>query len=166
MARLKSPREAPRGTQIHGGAKYKVYGAIQNIPRPHTHIRYTCQHVHFFQPNVRGEAKTAICATTALLTPADSPKSAHSPVRIVLSTQRPSLEPCRSASVVAHTARCPTASKPAQQPVRGESRNPSPTSAKVTSDGARDHGMDHTDGAHHASALKPQPRAAIHLQPP
>ena len=150
----------------HEGARYKVMGVDYDLWETLTHLRYTCEHVRFFQPNVRGEAKTAICATTALLTPADSPKSAHSPVRIVLSTQRPSLEPCRSASVVAHTARCPTASKPAQQPVRGESRNPSPTSAKVTSDGARDHGMDHTDGAHHASALKPQPRAAIPLQPP
>ena len=38
--------------------------------------------------------------------------------------------------------------------------------AKVTVDGARDHSMDHTDDVHHASALKPQPRAATHLQPP
>ena len=150
----------------HEGARYKVMGVDSDLWETLTHLRYTCEHVRFFQPNVRGEAKTAICATTALLTPADSPKSAHSPVRIVLSTQRPSLEPCRSASVVAHTARCPTASKPAQQPVRGESRNPSPASAKVTSDGARDHGMVRTDSEHHGRASKPQPCAAILVQPP
>ena len=34
-------------SMVHGGAKYKVYGAIKNIPRHHSHIRYTCQHVHF-----------------------------------------------------------------------------------------------------------------------
>ena len=166
MACLKSPWEAPRGIQIRGGAKYKVYGAIQNIPRPHSHIRYTCQHVIFFQQNVRGEAKSAISEATPLLSTATPSRVRHSTVRIVLSTQRPSLEPCQSASVVAHTACCPTASKPAQQPVSGESRIWPLGSAKVTNHGAYDHCMDHTGDAHHASALKPQPRAAIHLQPP
>ena len=166
MACLKSPREAPRGIQIRGGAKYKVYGAIQNIPRPHSHIRYTCQHVIFFQQNVRGEAKSAISEATPLLSTATPSRLRHSPGPIVLHTQQPSFEPCRSASVVARTARCPTASKPAQQPVRGESRILPLVSAKVTKDGARDHSMDHTDDTHHASALKPQLRAAIHLHPP
>ena len=79
--------------------------------------------------------------------------------------KRPSFEPCQSASVAARTARGPTASKPAQQPIRGESRILPLGSAKVTNDGARDHSMDHTDGTHHASALEPQPRAAVHLHP-
>ena len=166
MTCLKSPREAPRGTQIHGGAKYKVYGAIQNIPRHNSHIRYTCQHVDFFQPNVRGEAKSAISEATPLLSTATPPRLRHSPVPIALHTQQPSFEPCRSASVVARTARHKTASKPAQQPVRGESRIWPLGSAKATNHGALEHGMDHTDGTHHASALKPPPRAAIHLQPP
>ena len=62
---------------------------------------------------------------------------------IVLHTQRPSFEPCLYASVVARTARGPTASKPAQQPIHGESRTLPLGSAKVTNDGARDHSMDH-----------------------
>ena len=42
-ASLKPLEWPPNGTHIHGRAKYKVYGAIQNIPRPHSHIRHTCQ---------------------------------------------------------------------------------------------------------------------------
>ena len=120
----------------------------------------------FFSRTVRGEAKSAISEATPLLSTATPPRLRHSPVPIVLHTQRPSFEPCQSASVGARTARGPTASKPAQQPIRGESRILPLGSAKVTNDGARDHSMDHTDGTHHASALEPQPRAAIHLHPP
>ena len=166
MTTLRSPPHAPNGIYTRVGAQYKVYGAIQNIPRPHSHIRHTCQHVNFFQPNVRGEATSAISEATPLLSTATPSRLRHSPGPIVLHTQQPSFEPCRSASVVARTARCPTASKPAQQPVRGVSRILPLGSAKVTNDGARDHSMDQTDDTHHTSALKPQPRAAIHLHPP
>ena len=143
----------------------KVLGGDSNRFQHFTHIHGTCQHVIFSQPNVRGEAKSAISEATPLLSTATPSRLRHSPGPIVLHTQQPSFEPCRSASVVARTARCPTASKPAQQPVRGVSRILPLGSAKVTNDGARDHSMDHTDGTHHASALEPQPRAAVHLHP-
>ena len=117
-------------------------------------------------PTARDEAKCVIFGTTPLLSTATPPRLRHSPVPIALHTQQPSFEPCRSASVVAHTARHTTASKPAQQPVRGESRIWPLGSANATNHGAYEHGMDHTDDVHHASALKPPPRAAIHLQPP
>ena len=76
---------APNGTHIHGKANYKVYGAIQNIPRHLSHIRYTCQHVHFVSAiscNANG-AQTAR-ATIALLSPAEPLKAKHMHVRISL----------------------------------------------------------------------------------
>ena len=132
-------------------------------------VRYTRTRatvLRFFLARSRDVAQTAICATTALLTPADSLKAAHSPVRIVLSTQQPSLEPCQSASVIAYTARCPTAFKPACQPVHGESSKSPLRSANASNAGALGHSMEHMDDIHHASALKPHQRAATHLQPP
>ena len=118
MARLKSPREAPRGTQIHGGAKYKVYGAIQNIPIPHSHIRYTCQHVRFDRLIVHDGANHVIFGATPLLRTATPSRARHSPVRIARSRQRESLQSSPSDPAVAHTARRKMASKPSRQPPR------------------------------------------------
>ena len=111
---------APNGTQIHGGAKCKVYGAIQNIPRHHSHIRYTCQHVHFFQRSAATVPQTAICATTALLSPADSLESKHMHVQISPSSQHPTLKRGKSGPAIAQTAPWKMASKAALMPACGE----------------------------------------------
>ena len=47
----------------------------------------------------------AISEAMPLLSTATPPRLRHSPVPIVLHTQRPSFEPCQSASVAARTAR-------------------------------------------------------------
>ena len=110
----------PNGTQIHQGAKCKVYGAIQNIPRHHSHIRYTCQHVHFFQRSAATMPQTAICATTALLAPANSLEDTHMHVRISPITQRPTLKRGKSDPAIAQTAPWKMASKAALMPACGE----------------------------------------------
>ena len=38
--------------------------------------------------------------------------------------------------------------------------------ANASADDVVDHGRKHSDGVHHASTLKPQLRAAVHLKPP
>ena len=165
MTWLKSPRISAAGPRIRGGGRYKVLGSDSDLCRHSTLIPCTHECYDFILHIGRRRAHSSIFAATALLATATPSRLRHSPGPIVLHTQQPSFEPCRSASVVARTARCPTASKPAQQPVRGVSRILPLGSAKVTNDGARDHSMDHTDSTHHASALEPQPRAAIHLHP-
>ena len=85
--------------------KYKVLGGDSDQYQHFTHIPGTCQHVIFSQPNVRGEAKSAISEATPLLSTATPPRLRHIPVPIVLHTQRPSFEPCLSASLVAHGPR-------------------------------------------------------------
>ena len=52
------------------------------------------------------------------------------------------------------------------QPPHGESRKSPLRCANVTNDGALGHSMEHVDDVRHARAVEPQPRAAIHLQPP
>ena len=100
--------------------KCKVYGAIQNIPRHHSHIRYTCQHVHFFQRSAETMPQTAICATTALLSPADSLESKHMHVQILPSTQHPAFKRGKYDPAIAQTAPWKMASKAALMPACGE----------------------------------------------
>ena len=52
------------------------------------------------------------------------------------------------------------------QPPHGESRKSPLRCANVTNDGDLGHSMEHVDAVRHARAVEPQPRAAIHLQPP
>ena len=110
----------PNGTHIHGGAKCKVYGAIQNISRHPSHIRYTCQHVHFFQRSAATMPQTAISATTALLSPATPRKATHIHLQISPSTQRPAFKRGKSGPAIAQTEPWKMASKAALMPACGE----------------------------------------------
>ena len=146
--------------------KYKVLGGSSDQYQHFTHIHGTCQHVHFLEPTVRGEAYNAIFETTPLLSTDMPSRVRHSPVRIAPSTQQESLQPSPSGPAVAHTARCKMASKPPRQPPRSESRKSPLRCVNKAYQAALGHSMEHETGMHHAKVKEPQSRAAIHLQPP
>ena len=146
--------------------KYKVLGGDSDQYQHFIHIPGTCQHVHFLEPTVRGEAYSAIFETTPFLSTAMPSRVRHSPVRIAPSTQQESLQPSPSGPAVAHTARCKMASKPPRQPPRGESTKSPLRCVNKANQAALGHSMEHGSGMHHAKVKKPLPRAAIHLQPP
>ena len=150
----------------HTAAKYKVMGVDSDLWETLTHIRYTCEHVRFFQLIVCDGANHVIFGDTPLLRTATPSRVRHSPVRIAPSTQRESLQPSPSGPAVAHTALWKMASKPPRQPPRGESRKSPLRSVNKANQAALGHSMEHGTGLHHAKVKKPLPRAAIHLQPP
>ena len=151
---------------IYERARYKVMGVDSDLWETLTHIRYTCEHVRFYQPIVRDDANHVIFRATPLLRMATPSRVRHSPVRIAPSTQQESLQPSPSGPAVAHTARCKMASKPPRQPPRGESRKSPLRCVNKACQAALGHSMEHGTGLHHAKVKKPLPRAAIHLQPP
>ena len=150
----------------HGGAKYKVMGVNSDLWETLTHIRYTCEHVHFFHPIVRDDANHVIFRDPPLYRTATPSRVRHSPVRIAPSTQRDSLQASPSGPAVAHTARRKMASKPPRQPPRGESRKSPLRCVNKADQAALGHSMEHGSGLHHAKVKEPLPLAALHLQPP
>ena len=150
----------------HAAAKYKVMGVDSDLCRPLTHIRYTCEHVRFFQLIVCDGANHVIFGDTPLLRTAMPSRVRHSPVRIARSTQRESLQPSPSDPAVAHTARRKMASKPPRQPPRGESMKSPLRCVSKANQAALGHSMEHGTGLHHAKVKEPLPLAALHLQPP
>ena len=150
----------------HAAAKYKVIGVDSDLWETLTHIRYTCEHVHFSQPIVCDGANHVIFRATPLLRTATPSRVRHSHVRIAWSTQRESLQASPYGPAVAHTARQKMASKPSRQPPRGESTKSPLRCVNKANQAALGHSMEHGAGIHHAKVKEPLPRAAIHLQPP
>ena len=110
----------PNGTQIHGRAKYKVYGAIQNIlDLIHTYGTHVNMSISV-QRSAATMPQTAISATTALLSPATPRKATHIHLQISPSTQRPTFKRGKSDPANAQTAPLKIASKAALQPACGE----------------------------------------------
>ena len=115
---------------------------------------------------MRGEPKTVIFGATPLLRTATPSRARHTRVRIAWSTQQETIQPSPSDSAFAHTACRKIASKPPPQPPHGESKKSPLRCDNVTDVGALGHSMEHVDVVRHARAVEPQPRDAIHLQPP
>jgi len=153
---VKSPLHAPNGIHTRVGAQYKVYGAIQNIPRPNSHIRYTCQHVNFFQPPSR--------ITPSTRPPSSAGRRSHHAHSVGTCGMRDAGKdnatkhalPMRTTRTRAagRLSKCRRRQRARRHATRSRLRSPYTRAAALLG-----HGMQPGDGLRRAAALRPLPRS-------